>query len=129
VAAADGIWTSMSKGCRIPVFIVIMAHQNIILMRKKMNERINQLAQQADELDYQTFDSYNQTVVQHYKFNKEKFAELIVRECMQQVEEQYLPMMENQDAKGPNRDTYWDSYVQCGVDSNVAIKQHFGIEE
>ncbi len=61
--------------------------------------------------------------------DQEKFALLIVRECMQQVEEQYLPMMENQDDKGPNRDTYWDSYVQCGVDSNVAIKQHFGIEE
>ena len=46
-----------------------------------MNERIKQLAEQANELDYETFDEYNHKTVQHYKFNKEKFAELIVREC------------------------------------------------
>ena len=46
-----------------------------------MNERIRQLAEQANELDYKTFDEYNHQTVQHYKFNKEKFAELIVREC------------------------------------------------
>ena len=47
-----------------------------------MNERIRQLAEQANELDYKTFDEYNHQTVQHYKFNKEKFAELIVRECI-----------------------------------------------
>ena len=46
-----------------------------------MNERIKQLAEQANELDYETFDEYNHKTVQHYKFNKEKFAQLIVREC------------------------------------------------
>ena len=46
-----------------------------------MNERIKLLAEQANELDYKTFDEYNHQTVQHYKFNKEKFAELIVREC------------------------------------------------
>jgi uncharacterized tellurite resistance protein B-like protein len=46
-----------------------------------MNERIKELAEQANELDYETFDEYNHTTVQHYKFNKEKFAELIVRQC------------------------------------------------
>ena len=47
-----------------------------------MNNRIQQLAEQANELDYETFDEYNHKTVQHYKFNKEKFAELIVQECM-----------------------------------------------
>jgi hypothetical protein len=69
-----------------------------------MNERINQLAQQADELDYQTFDSYNQTVVQHYKFNKEKFAQLIVQECAKVA------------------DGGW-------ADPGHQIKHHFGVEE
>ena len=46
-----------------------------------MNARIRLLAEQANELDYETFDEYNHKTVQHYKFNKEKFAELIVREC------------------------------------------------
>ena len=47
-----------------------------------MNERIKELAEQANELDYETFDEYNHKTVQHYKFNKEKFAELIVQECI-----------------------------------------------
>ena len=46
-----------------------------------MNELIKLLKEQANELDYETFDDYNHKTVQHYKFNKEKFAELIVREC------------------------------------------------
>ena len=47
-----------------------------------MNELIKLLSEQANELDYETFDEYNHKTVQHYKFNKEKFAELIVRECI-----------------------------------------------
>lgn len=47
-----------------------------------MNKRIRELAEQANELDYETFDEYNHKTVQHYKFNKEKFAELIVQECI-----------------------------------------------
>jgi hypothetical protein len=47
-----------------------------------VNERILELAEQANELDYETFDEYNHKTVKHYKFNKEKFAELIVKECI-----------------------------------------------
>lgn len=46
-----------------------------------MNDRIRELAEQSTVLDYSTWDSYNQKTVDHYKFDKEKFAELIVREC------------------------------------------------
>jgi len=57
----------------------------------------------------------------------EKFAELIVRECMLQVEEQYKPVLEDKEMM---KDTHWDGYVQCGVDSYVAIREHFyGVEE
>jgi hypothetical protein len=59
-------------------------------------------------------------------FSKEKFAELIVRECMNQVREQYLPVLEDELMM---KDTHWKGYVQCGVDSYVAIKEHFGVEE
>ena len=56
-----------------------------------------------------------------------KFAELIVAECMQQVEEQYKPVLEDKEMM---KDTHWDGYVQCGVDSVVAIREHFfGVEE
>lgn len=47
-----------------------------------MNERIQELAEQAMVLDYSTWDSYNQKTVDHYKFDKEKFAELIIKECV-----------------------------------------------
>ena len=52
-----------------------------------MNKRILELADEAEELDYETFDNYNHKTVKHYKFNKEKFAELIVRECAHRSEE------------------------------------------
>ena len=56
----------------------------------------------------------------------QKFAELIVRECVNQVKEQYIPVSE--DAAMMN-DEHWKGYKHCGVDSVVAIKEHFGVEE
>ncbi len=50
-----------------------------------MNERIRELIKQATEYDYTTWDSYNQKELVYYKFNQEKFAELIVKECMNRV--------------------------------------------
>jgi hypothetical protein len=75
-----------------------------------MNERIRQLAEQANELDYETFDEYNHKTVQHYKFNKEKFAELIVRECGVALS----PMLRDMVSRGQAFDL---------------IKDHFGVEE
>ena len=58
---------------------------------------------------------------------REKFAELIVRECTEQVKGQYVPVLEDKEMM---KDTHWDGYVQCGVDSVVAIREHFfGVEE
>ena len=74
-----------------------------------MNERIEQLALQANELDYETFDEYNHKTVQHYKFNKEKFAELIVRECAEQVKNLHV-----------------NDY---GISGAEIIREHFGVEE
>jgi len=57
----------------------------------------------------------------------EKFAELIVAECTEQVRGQYVPVLEDKEMM---KDTHWDGYVQCGVDSVVAIREHFfGVEE
>ena len=89
-----------------------------------MNERIKQLAEQA------FFDeSTSRPSTKMYTFSDhkmEKFAELIVKECMNQVREQYLPVLEDEHMM---KDTHWAHYVQCGVDSYVAIKEHFGVEE
>ena len=71
-----------------------------------MNERIKELIEKAT-----TWEG----MIDGYIFDKEKFAELIVRECIDIL---------------PEKVKIYDIYdanilVQCGT----AIKQHFGVEE
>ena len=88
-----------------------------------MNERIKQLAIQAD---IKFLEFHGKEYCEAWVEQQEKFAELIVKECMNQVREQYLPVLEDELMM---KDTHRDGYVQCGVDSYVAIKEHFGVEE
>jgi len=83
-----------------------------------MNERIRELAEQAGVYKLNLSDETEYWIM-------EKFAQLIVQECMNQVREQYLPVLEDELMM---KDTHWKGYVQCGVDSYVAIKEHFGVE-
>ena len=70
-----------------------------------MNERIKELAEQATTVVEGWSDESGTT--RYYEFNKEKFAELIVKECISVYE-------------------YDPSYYH---EVNVAkIKEHFGIE-
>jgi hypothetical protein len=90
-----------------------------------MNERIKQLMEQS--LDEKFAGTWSAMDLQDLEKFADRFAELIVGECMRQVEEQYLPVLEDQVMM---KDTHWDGYVQCGVDSYVAIREHFyGVEE
>jgi hypothetical protein len=101
-----------------------------------MNERMKELMTEAGML--YTLDSNPTHIdvngthtfqeVNIYKnFDLEKFAELIVKECLKKVEEEYKPVLEDKEMM---KDTHWDGYVQCGVDSYVAIREHFfGVEE
>ena len=86
-----------------------------------MNERIQELALQAGY----TKDMFG---VGHWDMPEcKKFAELIVAECIEQVRGEFLPVLEDKEMM---KDTHWDGYVQCGVDSVVAIREHFfGVEE
>ena len=52
-----------------------------------------------------------------------KFAELILRECLNQVEKQYIHIFDDEIMM---KDRHWAGYVECGVDSYMAIKEHFG---
>ena len=83
-----------------------------------MNERIKLLAEQC----YETGPIGKDGWPEYSKFNEGKFAELIAKECMDAVREQYLPVLEDELMM---KDTHWDGYVQCGVDSYVAIREHF----
>jgi hypothetical protein len=92
-----------------------------------MNERIKALAVEADFMLCEDDHFYSEGQSQKITKQLQKFAQLIVQECMRQVEEQYLPVLEDQVMM---KDTHWDGYVQCGVDSYVAIREHFfGVEE
>ena len=94
-----------------------------------MNERIKSLIERAEyqakkQSGYEDWEVY---VTPDSQVVFEKFAELIVAECLRQVEEQYKPVLEDAVMM---KDTHWDGYVQCGVDSYVAIREHFyGVEE
>jgi hypothetical protein len=83
-----------------------------------MNERIKEIEKQC----------WQSTETDPYAlFDVKKFAEMIIAECMRQIEEQYKPVLEDETMM---KDTHWDGYVQCGVDSYVAIREHFfGVEE
>lgn len=65
-----------------------------------MNERIQQLAEQCYEHD-QSWTGVGQRI-----FNKEKFAELIVRECAD----------------------YVDSAISDGGVDGRSLKEHFGVK-
>jgi hypothetical protein len=84
-----------------------------------MNKRIRELADQAKVLDYSTWDSYNQKTIDHYKFDKEKFAQLIVRECLAQVDktcDTFNERGQHIQAHG----AFW---------AGTEIELHFGIEK
>ena len=81
-----------------------------------MTKRIQELAEQAGY----TKDMFG---VGHWDMPEcKKFAELIIQECMEQVRGEFLPVLEDE---AMMKDTHWDGYVQCGVDSVVAIREHF----
>ena len=91
-----------------------------------MNERIKELAGQAKCMAEETI---NKQISKNAELDAfaEKFAELIVKECIEQVRGEFLPVLEDKEMM---KDTHWDGYVQCGVDSVVAIREHFsGVEE
>ena len=88
-----------------------------------MNERIQKLAEQATTIvDTVNSQGYSSS---YANFDREKFAELIVRECITIVEEQKECLCEEQQ--------YWSDhdygYEMAVNDSSKGIKQFFGVEE
>ena len=90
-----------------------------------MNERIKLLAEQAQIRLFED-KSFGWSVIAGTDQHLEKFAELIVQECVKQVKDQYEPVFIDTVMM---TDTHWAGYVQCGVDSVVGIREHFfGVE-
>lgn len=85
-----------------------------------MNERIRELAEQADGV----FIHKLLTGAKQYTFlerDLEKFAELIVRECVDQIVAKGTDCVDFAPSQTGVRPEYWDMAQQ--------IKQHFGVEE
>jgi hypothetical protein len=85
-----------------------------------MNERIRELAEQAGittNLDTDYFEKDFNKWVDYYS---EKFAELIVRECISQIE--------SQRSSGENTDAWTVTRDMCYRDMTIDLKEHFGVE-
>ena len=80
-----------------------------------MNERIRQLAKQAEE--YADIE-YNASDLDWYELKEEKFAELIVAECIGIVENLFPGYKDY-------RDQIEDAFRR---DCVIEIKKHFGAE-
>jgi hypothetical protein len=93
-----------------------------------MNERIRELGIQAGlYVDLEGTPWPRAMSAEECEAAYKKYAELIVQECLKKVEEEYKPVLEDKEMM---KDTHWDGYVQCGVDSYVSIREHFfGVEE
>jgi len=85
-------------------------------------DQIEELVQQA----HQNLCNAGKEVEFNYNFADE-FAKLIIEECMKVVHEQYEDLVEDMKIN-PEKWTpeeYWKGYISCGVDSYIAIRQHF----
>ena len=88
-----------------------------------MNQRIRELAEQAERLVKDELAHLERVHNRLYSFTEgreiynQKFAELIVRECIQVVD----------GMADPEEDS--DRYVWALHNASEKIKQHFGVEE
>ena len=82
-----------------------------------MNERIRELINEATSFKEGLIEEKYDIEV----FDKEKFAELIVRECAEQIIAKGTDWVDFAPSQTGVRPEYWDMAQQ--------IKQHFGVEE
>ena len=82
-----------------------------------MNERIRELINEATSFKEGLIEGKYDIEV----FDKEKFAELIVRECAEQIIAKGTDWVDFAPSQTGVRPEYWDMAQQ--------IKQHFGVEE
>ena len=90
-----------------------------------MNERIRELAEQAENYAYSVAVGGDECQEAYTK----KFAELIVRECIEKALEERV----NEDLIDQEHDIEDRCYLRGSnggiIDAVCAIKQHFGVEE
>ena len=94
-----------------------------------MNERIRELADQAVKY---SLSNVNRDSEFFTPIAMEKFAELIVRECVQFIDEENVRLCEYQNSlpewDGNRRDDC-DLVIEKCIDLAERLKEHFGVEE
>jgi hypothetical protein len=88
-----------------------------------MNERIFELAKQADLIQWDTLPSGAKTPDHESVVKAKKFAELIVRECIKTIEYR-APGQMGKEGEG------WTNGYDDGLKTGAwLLKEHFGVEE
>jgi hypothetical protein len=88
-----------------------------------MNERIFELAKQADLIRWDTLSSGARTPDHESVVKARKFAELIVRECIKTIEYR-APGQMGKEGEG------WTNGYDDGLKTGAwLLKEHFGVEE
>jgi hypothetical protein len=90
-----------------------------------MNERIKELAVQADFMLCEDGHFYSEGQSQKTTDGLQKFAELIVLECVAQIQPMWNQVKEVGAPPGYDYDTFDLAYNDC----MNAIKEHFGVEK
>jgi hypothetical protein len=93
-----------------------------------MNERIKELRRQATLVE--TYTSHDGSVHEGKSVDLEKFAELIVRECMALHDETIADYRKRRKVADDlvYKDVYAEGEAAC-VRTRAKIKKHFGVEE
>jgi hypothetical protein len=90
-----------------------------------MNERIKQLAEQATTIvDMVGPQGYTSS---YANFDREKFAELIVRECMKESMDEIVADEDIAQENDPLIREYLNGNNQGIVDAVVRFRNHFGV--
>jgi hypothetical protein len=91
-----------------------------------MNERIKQLAEQATTIvDMVGPQGYTSS---YANFDREKFAELIVRECMKESMDEIVADEDIAQENDPLIREYLNGNNQGIVDAVVRFRNHFGVK-
>jgi len=97
-----------------------------------MNERIEKLVEQATIKTSHRYITWGNTVATQSEevFDKEKFAELIVRECAKICIEQNVSNLDLDVIRESGKFTLQDLATKsCGENLSKQIRKHFGVEE
>lgn len=93
-----------------------------------MNERIKELAHQA-EVWADQFEEHWGDGPDTYELFKQKFAELIVRECNYLIQQQVSLKYKDGWEQSGISDDWAGGHYAASILSRTVIKQHFGVKE